>query len=267
MNIKFQNFETCSTHVKQQIENTVNNILQLMKSNLVGLYLHGSIVLDAFDENSSDLDIVGVINHDLTLDEKIQLGSLLLSLNKKPCCLDIQFFIKTDINPLKHRPTEHFYFADYWALQYEKISRSAENAAEILASVFSDGEAISDFAVIKQSGICLFGKPINEIFPNISNELFLGAVSRGIDDFYVESDNDSQSAFLVLQLCRILSFKEINKILSKQAAAEWALANLPSKHQSIIKRAIYNKFGLGSELHYSKEDAISFKSYMLQKIK
>ena len=94
--------------VKQQIENTVNGIFQLMTTNLVGLYLHGSIVLDAFDENSSDLDMVGVIHRDLTLAEKIKLGSLLFSLNKKPCRFDIQFFIKTDINPLKLQPTEHF---------------------------------------------------------------------------------------------------------------------------------------------------------------
>jgi len=257
----------CSIQVKQQIENTVNGISQLMDANLVGLYLHGSIVLNAFDENSSDLDIVGVTYRDLTLEEKIKLGSLLFSLNKKPCRLDIPFFILTDINPLKHRLKEHFYFADYWALQYEKISLGADNTEEILDSVFSGGESISDFAVIKQCGICLFGKPINQVFPDISSELFLDAVSFGIDDFYIESDDDSQSSFLVLQLCRILSFKETNKVLSKQDAADWALVHLPNQYHSIIKRALYNKFRIGNALPYSMEDAISFKLYMLQKIK
>lgn len=174
----------CSIEIKQQIENIVNGVSRLLKTNLAGLYLHGSIVLDAFDENSSDLDMVGIINNDLSLTEKIELGSLLFSLNKKPCPLDILFFIKGDLTPLKHRLPEHFYFSDYWSVQYEKISLGAENAEEILASVFSDGEPVSDFMVIKQKGVCLFGKPINEIFPDVSNEIFLDAVSSGVDDFY-----------------------------------------------------------------------------------
>ena len=121
--------------------------------------------------------------------------------------------------------------------------------------------------VIKQKGICLFGKPINDIFPDIPNELFLDTVSSDIDTFYVESDNDSQSSFLVLQLCRILSFKETGNILSKHNAAEWAFENIPSQHHPIIKTALYNKFGLGSKVMYTKEDAISFKTYMSQEIR
>ena len=267
MHGEFQNFENCSKEVKQQIRNKVNGVSRLLKTNLVGLYLHGSIVLDAFDENSSDLDMAGVINSGLSLADKIELGSLLFSLNKEPCPLELQLFIRDGFTHLKNQPEGHFYFSDYWSVQYEKISSGAENAEEIFASVFFGGEPVSDFAVIKQKGICLFGKPINEVFTDISNGLFFSSVSSNIDDFYVESDNDSQSSFLVLQLCRILSFKKTGEILSKPKAAIWAFEHLPNQYHAIIKTALYNKFRLGSKITYSKEDAVAFKSYMLQKIK
>ena len=263
---KLHNYASCSTEIKRQIENVACKISSLLQSNLAGLYLHGSMVLDAFDENSSDLDMTGVICSPLTLPDKIELSSLLLALNNAPCPLDLELFVKDDLVSWRQNPKSDFYFSDYWAESYDIIALGGEHAADLLSAVFPGGEIASDMKVIKQSGICLCGIPIDELFPDIPDGLFLKAVTSGICDFYVESDNVVQSSFLILQLCRILSFKRTHQIMSKPKAAQWALNELPSDFQPVILTALYNKYGFGEKAPYSKEDALLFKSYVIEKV-
>ena len=263
---KLDNYKTCSSMVRKQINDIVSGLSSLLKTSLIGVYLHGSMVLDAFAENSSDIDIMAVIDRCLSVAEKIEMGSFLLSRNKKPCPLDLEVLIKEAFEPWGSPPVGHFYFSDYWARKYERISLGGENAERLLSAVFSNGELIADMKLVKQSGICLYGIPINEMFPEIPDELYLASVSSKVADFYVESDNNSQSSYLVLTLCRILSFKKIGKILSKPRAAKWALDELPSMFHPIILSSLYKKYGVGHEISYTLDDALSFKSYMIESI-
>lgn len=257
---KLCNYENCSPTVKKQINNIVDGLTILLKNNLLGIYLHGSMVLDAFDEKSSDIDVIVVIDNCLSVSEKIDIGKYLLSLNNKPCPLDFEIITNDDFM------VSHFYFSDYWASKYELITTEGENEQNLLSAVFSDGDIIVDLKLVKQKGICLYGIPINELFPDISDEIYFNSITSKVDDFYVESENDEQSSYLILTLCRILSFKKKGEIFSKRKAAEWALNELPSSFHPVILSALYKKYGFGNEVLYTSADALSFKSYVLKSI-
>ena len=262
----FYSYESCPSVVKQQIAKITNEVSNQLNGNLLGLYLHGSMVLGGFDEASSDIDMIGVIKDELSLKEKIALSSLLLSLNKKPRPIDIEFFIKDDFVRWQGSPASHFYFSDYWIEKYEKIALGGDDASDLLAVVNPGGEATADFKIAKENGVCLYGMPTTKLLPVISDEIFLGFISSGVNQYYVESDNDEQSSFLILQLCRILAYKQIREILSKHKAAEWALDTLPSSLHSIIRTALFTKYGFGEKTIYTKEDALSFKAHMVERI-
>jgi len=165
-------YESCPLTVRGQIENIASELSTNMKGNLLGLYLHGSMVLGGFDVNSSDIDMIAIVEKELSLKEKIAVSSLLLSLNKKPCPIDIEFFIKDDLLPWRGAPASHFYFSDYWVMQYERIALGGEDAGDLLCVVNPGGEATADFKIAREHGICLYGAPIAELLPILSDEVF-----------------------------------------------------------------------------------------------
>ncbi len=61
---------TSTPRLLQAIQQTTTAIL---KTNLVGIYLHGSYVLGSYNEQVSDLDYLIVVRRSLTLAEKRQL--------------------------------------------------------------------------------------------------------------------------------------------------------------------------------------------------
>ena len=266
---KFCNYYTCSPEIKNQLESIVSVLSSLLKTNLLGIYLSGSIVLDAFDEKGSDLDIIVVVQSPLTILEKIEVISYLMTVNRNPCRIDLDIVTTTDVENWQDMPETNLFFNDYWARHYERIlaaPEDTENAEKLLAAVSSDGEFLVEFKQIKESGICLYGLPIDDLFPEIPDEIFLKSISSGIDGFYVESENDSQSSYLILTLCRILAFRITGKILSKPKAAAWALQELPENYHPVINSAMYKRYGLGRDVAYTADDAISFKAYVAGKV-
>lgn len=261
----FTGYQSCSTTVKNQIENIVNGLQSSLRTDLLGIYLGGSMVLDAFDEKSSDIDMIVIINKDLSMEEKISIISLLLSASKRPCPLDLIFITKKELLSVQHPPI-HLFFNNYWEDIYKQILSNRDKAEELFAVIFSGGDVITDIKLIKQSGICLYGMPIDILFPDVSDNLFFEAISSQAADYYVESDNHSQSAYLILQLCRILSYKKTSEIFSKPKAAVWAFDIVPSEFHSVISTALFRKYGIGNEISYTADNALSFKTYVLESI-
>jgi len=265
---KFTNYITCSLEVKEQINTVVGGLSSLLKSNLLGMYLHGSMVLGAFDEGCSDIDMLGIIENGLSVTDKIEIGSFLLSLNHKPCPVEVALVIKGNIIPWQYPTICHFYFSDYWTLQYQQFSIGENLTHNLLSGHLTDYEKdiATDIRLIKQTGICLYGLSINGLLPEIPEEHFWDSISSDAASFYVESDIDSQSSYLVLSLCRILAYKKTGKILSKQKAANWALDILHTSYHPIILSALHNHYGLGAKISYTKNDALLFKTYMVEQI-
>ena len=263
---KFFNYQNCSTKIKQQL-NDVVHILQLsLKTNLSGVYLNGSMVLNSFDEKRSDIDMIGIIDNFLSAEEKIELGSLLLALHRKPCPLEILLIVKEHLIPWQYPPICHFYFSDYFVEQYKQFLLG-ENLTHRLLTINSNTLNItSSVKITKEKGVCLYGMAINDLFPDIPDSDFWDAISTNALDYDPVSDNDAHRPFAILQLCRILSYRETKKLLSKQEAAIWAINTLPVNFQAIISYALYEKYGIGEKKLYTIDDALSFKKYILERI-
>lgn len=54
----------------------VNEVTAVLGEKVYGMYVYGSIALEAFDEAHSDIDIVVVVKHDITKPQAKQLAKL-----------------------------------------------------------------------------------------------------------------------------------------------------------------------------------------------
>jgi hypothetical protein len=263
---KFFNYQNCSKEIKQQLNDVVNTLQLSLKTNLLGVYLNGSMVLNSFDEKRSDIDMIGVINNFLSAEEKIELGSLLLTLHQKPCPLEILLIAKEHLIPWQYPPICHFYFSDYFIEQYKQFLLG-ENLTHRLLTINSNTLNItSSVKLTKEKGVCLYGMAINDLFPDIPDHDFWDAISSNALGYDPASDNEVHRPFAILQLCRILSYRETRELLSKYEAATWAINTLPVKFQPIISDALYEKYRIGEKRLYTIHDALLFKEYILDRI-
>ena len=264
---EFHSYDTCSADVKQQISNVVHILSSSLKNNLSGFYLNGSMVLGFFDEKNSDIDMIGVIDNILSVNEKIELGSQLLSIHQKPCPLEILLVAKEHLIPWQYPPVCNFYFSEYFSEQYRQFVLG-ENLSHRLLTINSNTLNITPcLKLTKEKGLCLYGKDIKELIADVPESDFWDAISSNALDCDAASNNDSHRPFAILTLCRILSYQKTGELFSKQEAAFWAMDELPSIFRPIISNALFEKYKLGEKSSYPVEDAESFKSYMLEHIK
>ncbi|MBS4203611.1 aminoglycoside adenylyltransferase domain-containing protein [Lederbergia citrea] len=102
--------------------------------------------------------------------------------------------------------------------------------------VYTDGDIACHVTLINQSGICIYGRAISEIFPSVPEKDFWDSIFWGVDYF---SKLDGEPLIPgILTLLRIWSYKENKAIYSKAQAGEWAIGLVPSQYRYIVENAV-----------------------------
>lgn len=93
--------------------------------------------------------------------------------------------------------------------------------------------------MVPRGRTALLGPPPEEVFDPVPREdLFRGAAA-GVPDLLAEAGTDTRN--VVLTLARIWTTLATGAVTSKDAAADWASARLPSEHRPVLShaRAVY----------------------------
>jgi hypothetical protein len=208
------------------------NLHTILRTNLVGVYLYGSIIHRAFNPKSSDVDCIVVTKRELSEKQFVRLRKWLTEsakLNSWTTRLQITFLIKDQVVTINAR-----------ACLYQ---------FGILKRCCSDGNPIIWLNVLK-SGAVLFGPSAESFVPPITSEILFQALEREVGYLQAEISNKPKSEwrdvssyrdYAVLTLCRILYSGRKGKIVSKQTAANWAIKHLPPRWHQLIRQALQNK--------------------------
>lgn len=261
--IKLYNYKTCSTAVKNQINNINDALKSILADDLTGVYLHGSMVLDSFHEKTSDLDILGVVDKPLSMQKRLEIASALISLNRKPCPIEISLIAKEHLMPWQYPTPCQFHLSEYWIPQYQQFASEKDHTHWLLTDNFTDSDIACHAKLTRQSGICLYGTEINELFPEVPENQFWESISYDVSNFDVVSDN---KVYAILSLCRVWSYYKTGKIMSKYEAAILGLNILPSAFHSLLMNALHDKYGFYEKAFCTNEDALCFKSYIIEEI-
>jgi len=228
----------------------------ILRGNLVGIYLWGSLTYDAFDETCSDVDCVVVTQRDLhdrefsELDEwfknKDQQNRWLKRLDMR-FVLNGKFLDKTSPCCGFHRYTG-------------KLVRHG-----------SDGNPII-WMNIAQSGTTLWGKDGKLIAPPVTDEVLNDALRLELnylkEDLRSNAGNRSDDAFIhnayaVLTACRILYSAHTRALVSKGRACAWAMEFVPPQWWPVIRAAKENRLRpAGSTTPRLEQDAMRFVAFV-----
>lgn len=232
----------------------------ILRDNLVGVYLWGSLTYDAFDETCSDVDCIVVTRRDLDNREFSQLDQWFQNQreeNRWVKRIDMRFVIDGEFLDKTSRCCGFYHYRG-------RLVRHG-----------SDGNPII-WINMAQSGITLWGKDAKLIAPKVSDQCLHDALLLELnylkEDLASNAGNQSDKAFAhnayaVLTACRILYSAHHKALTSKDKAYEWTMETVPPTWKAILRTARDNRLkNTGSTTAKLEQDAMRFVEFVTDEV-
>lgn len=224
-----------------QIAEVLALLDDVLGADLVGAYLHGSATLGGLRPHS-DLDILAVSRRPTTRAEKERLVGRLLAISsverfdvasgaatpemRRP--IELTIVVQAQVRPWRFPPSFDFQYGDWWRREFERgdVEPWPTSTNPDLASL------ITMVLLVNRS---LTGPPPAEVLDPVPRAAYVRAIVGDVDKLLGDLAWDTRN--VLLTLARVWSTVATDYIRSKDAAATWALAHLPSEHQPVLTRA------------------------------
>lgn len=245
---------------KESLNKIASKYQSILGNNLVGIYVHGSLAFGCFNPNISDIDFIVVVNNSPTVEEKEALIETLLSLESEApikgyeMSVVLSSFCKNFVYPT---PFELHYSIDYLNTCKDDLKKYCSTMNG------TDKDLAAHFTVIKNTGYTLIGKQISEVFGHIPSNDYLDSIKADVDNA-IEDVNENP-VYTILNLCRVLAYKNNGLILSKEQGGLWGIENLPKQYIILLSNALKN-YKTESEEKFDRELSLSFCNYMIENI-
>lgn len=218
-----------------QTDNIVRLVREVLGTDLLGAYLHGSAVLCGLRPRS-DVDVLAVSRRPTTDQQRRALGDGLREMSgararrgpARP--IELTIVVQSEVRPWRYPPRSEFLYGDWLREQFERGDIPAPGPCPDLAPIIT----------IALLGDCpLFGPPPAEVLDPVPHADLIRAVVGQIPDLRADLEPDTSN--VLLTLARIWMTVSTGAIASKDEAADWAIAHLPAVHRPVLAnaRAIY----------------------------
>ncbi|SDQ30215.1 aminoglycoside adenylyltransferase family protein [Actinopolyspora saharensis] len=218
-----------------QEEDTARLVHDVLGADVVGIYRHGSAVLDGLRPHS-DLDLLVVSRQRMTWQQRRALvdgllwrsGAVGRSGSARP--VELTVAVESELKPWRYPPRCEFQYGEWLRAEFESGELPAPVTSPDLAPLVTM-VLLGDAAVYGPSpGLVLDPVPHEDLV-----HAFAAAVPELLDELWSDTRN------VVLTLARIWSTLVTGVISSKDVAADWALRRLPEEHRPVLEhaRAVY----------------------------
>ena len=182
----------------------------LMKDNLVGIYVHGSLSFDCFHWNSSDIDFLAVVRRPMTVEEKISFVRTMEELSDEapPKGFECSVMLESVCREMPFPAPYEVHFSNMWR---EMIRQDAEGYCS--RETGTDPDLTTHVLSLRHSGIAILGPGPLRVFGPVKKEDCLRAMY--FDTERVQEQMEENPIYIVLTLCRAVAYKQENLVLSK----------------------------------------------------
>jgi len=204
---------------------------QVLGENLVGIYLHGSLAMGCFNPRTSDVDFIVVVSRKLDAAARRAVIAFILELAEQAPPKGLEFSIVTleAARRFVHPTPFELHYSKTWHEMYRSGQADYETPR-------LDPDLAAHFTIIRERGICLCGRPIGEVFGSVPEADYWASIRADAQDIL---DNPTRNpVYTVLNLCRVLAFKQERLITSKTEGGRWGLRALPPEYAGLIRQAL-----------------------------
>ncbi len=193
-----------------------------------GVYVHGSLAMGCFYRAKSDVDLLVVVREALTPGQRERAARALAErAGTRPMPGDLELSVLTERQAAEGTREYEVHYSAYWT---ERIL-----AGEVdYESTNEDPDLAAHLTVVRARGVALSGRPAVDVFGEVPDEDYLGAIEADLRDV----DLVAEPYYGVLNACRVLMVRESPQVVSKDEGGEWALKTLPEEHKPVIEQAL-----------------------------
>lgn len=246
--------------LKTITENFVKYSRDILGNNLVGVYLHGSAAMGCYNDEKSDIDLLVVIHNDMSDEEKRRYMDMVVELNTYAPTKGIELSIvkKSVCKPFVYPTPFELHFSVAHLEWYKSNSQDY-----ILKMNGTDKDLAAHITILYHRGVCLWGEEIHDVFEAVNEKAYFDSIWYDIE--CAEEDILENPVYVILNLCRVLAFKQEKLILSKQEGGNWGLAHIPKKYSSLIQQALDEYASVGV-MDLNETEAIEYAKYLIEQI-
>lgn len=237
----------------------VEKACTVLGERLVGIYLHGSMAMGCFNPNKSDIDLIVVVNGDISDKQKLELMNEIVKFNSLAPAKGFEIsFVKSEYcKPFVYPTPFELHFSP---VHLDKFKASPEKYIKEMKGV--DKDLAAHFTVINNYGKVLCGKKISEVFGEVPRADYIDSIYYDIENAVLDiTDNP---VYVTLNLCRVLCFLCSGQCVSKADGGRWALSK-PDFDNDIINGAL-DCYLSDREFVYNLSELQGFAKKMLKAI-
>lgn len=222
-------------------------LLGVLGDKVVGIYVHGSCVMGGFTFTQSDFDYLVVVSVPLTAEERRGLSSAFLETYGQDApakgvemSIVVEYFVGKGF---RYPVPYEFHMGTRDQIQFHGLPRTEE---------MTDPDLAAHGTIIKKRGLCVYGKPIEQVFTDIPKEYYLDSIAKDSEESFnnirdqTTEDRCTVPNYAVLNFCRVLAYIEENLITSKIEGGAWALKHVPEKYTPVVSAALAEYRAAGS---------------------
>lgn len=253
--VTFTTYPDVNTVLKLLVE----KIDEILGNQFIGMYIHGSLALDDFVPDRSDIDLVVVTKTKLqnTLIEKLKLMHEKINLNGMQYAQRMEC-IYIPITSLRNYSQEKTYFP----------------CLHVGGEFYVDGFGIIEKHVLRERGVVIKGPHPKTFIKPVPPHILKKAATKSLQDWWMPQlkdhsrlAKDDYQVYAILTMCRALYTIKNGDIESKSTAANWAKKMLNKKWSNLIDQALSWNIGNNFDRLEETLDFIEFTLNMLEILK
>ena len=244
------------------LEAFVSKSKEIFAGNLTGIYLHGSAVMECFNPEKSDLDLLVVVRESISDESKLQFMNLVVELNKMAPAKGLELsVVKEEVcSPFAYPTPFELHFSNAHLNWYQSNPRDYVEKMK-----GADKDLAAHFTITYHRGQVLYGKEISEVFAPVPAVDYLDSIWCDIENAVEEIAENPM--YLTLNLCRVLAYKKDGLIVSKQEGGEWGLKNVDRPEFRILIEEALKEYQGEEPMVYDVVVAKKYAAYMLKEIR
>ena len=230
-------FPTPYPDVNEILNLLLTKVKNILQSQLVGMYLFGSLANGDFDQHS-DIDVLIVTDGEILSDT----FSALQDMHTEIAKVDSPWAVQQEVSYIPQNALRRFYPPN---IQHPHLDRDRGEMLHIMAH---ESDWVIQRHLLRENGIVITGPDlktlIDPIEPYELRQAVIDVLPLWVDPILnhpPKIKSRGYQSYCVLSLCRMLYTLQNKAILTKRAAAKWGIETLDSRWKPLIERAIIGR--------------------------
>jgi streptomycin 3"-adenylyltransferase len=236
--LSFFGWQNCPANARHQIERLIAGFQEHLASNMIGVYLHGSLAMGCFNPVSSDIDLLVATHHTIPFDSKWGVVKMLLNVSCDPHPVEISFLCQVDLNPWRYPTPFDFHFSEGWRIPFEQALASDQKRLSKQQPA-TDTDLAAHITITNHRGVRLWGLPIDQVFPAVPEKDYRTSILEDLRWARERLGGEVKLEYGVLNSCRVHAYLRQGLVCSKAEGAAWGLQAFPGEFHPLIQKALY----------------------------